>query len=117
MHDYSKVIGEVDEPVIVANENGVVVYINQLFSTTFIWDSSTLIGEPISTIIPFNLRDAHNMGFSRYKMSGKSTILDMALDLEILTGDGKVLLARHLIQARMVDGKKLFVASIVPREL
>lgn len=104
-----------DTPIIIANDIGIIVHVNESFEETFLWTLTDLVDQPISIIIPKNLRDAHNMGFSRFKMSGISTILETSLDLEILTGDGRVILAEHFIEFEERDGEALFVASIVPR--
>jgi PAS domain S-box-containing protein len=102
-------------PVIVANDLGMIVRVNKMFEDTFNWKESVLVGKPISNIIPDNLKDAHNMAFSRFRMSGNSTLLETPLDLEILKGDGEVVTTKHYIAATQEHGEKVFVASIVFR--
>lgn len=103
-------------PVIIANELGIITYVNALFEQTFSWQSAELLGQPIGTIIPVNLRDAHNMGFSRYRISGESKILHTPLDLEILTGTGDVKTAHHYIISKRENATTLFAAKIVLRD-
>lgn len=99
-------------PVIVANKVGIILRVNKKFEETFDWQNSALAGQPISIIIPDNLKDAHNMGFSRFKMSGDSTLLETPLDLEIVKGSGEVVIAEHFIVSTKERGEKVFVASI-----
>ena len=115
MDEWQSLINDTNAPVIVANDIGIIVRVNSLFEQTFFWKSSELVGEPISIIIPNNLRDAHNMGFSRYGISGESTLLNMPLDLEILTGNGDVKIAQHFITTHREKGVAMFAAKIVLR--
>lgn len=112
MSTYDDYINEKEIPVIVADENGVITHINQIFSETFLWLYDDVVGMPLMNVIPPNLQDAHNMGFSRYKISNKATILDISLDLEILKADGTSTLAQHFISAIEKEGKQYFAAKI-----
>ena len=47
-------------------------------------------------------------------MTGSGTLLDQALDLKILTGDGKEILAEHTISAEEIDGEWVLGARIRP---
>lgn len=100
-------------PIIIADNLGIIIHINSLFEQTYSWKSSELLGEPISTIIPANLRDAHNMGFSRYRICGESKILETPLDLEILTGKGETKTAQHFIISKKEKDTSLFAARII----
>jgi len=115
MDEWQSFINDTKVPVIVANDVGIIVRVNSLFEQAFSWTSSELLGQPISTVIPINLRDAHNMGFSRYGISGESTLLNMPLDLEILTGSGEVKIAQHFITTLRQKGVAMFAAKIVLR--
>jgi PAS domain S-box-containing protein len=115
MDEWQKFINDNNVPVIVVNDVGIIVRVNSLFEKTFSWTSSELLGQPISTIIPINFEDAHNMGFSRYGRSGESTILNMPLDLEMLTGTGDVIVAQHFITTHRENGVNMFAAQIVLR--
>ncbi len=103
-------------PVIVTDDSGNIIRVNSLFEQAFTWDGADLKGQPVSSIIPPNLRDAHNMGFSRYLLSKKATLLNMPLDLEILKGSGEVVLARHYIVAVEDGDDVLFAARIETRQ-
>lgn len=115
MNEWDKFINDETVPVVVANDTGSIVRVNALFEKTFSWKAPDLIGQPISNIIPQNLRDAHNMGFSRYRLSGTSKLLNTPLDLEILTGAGEVEMAQHYITSHQENGSHMFAARITPQ--
>ena len=105
---------ETEIPVIIVDHEGTVVHINQMFEKTWGWQKDQLVGESLTTIIPENLRDAHHMGFSRFSLTGKPTILHQALELLIRQADGKEAAAEHFIIAEKINGNWVFGATIKP---
>ena len=103
-------------PVIIVDQHGIVVYINQIFEKTWGWQKDLLIGKTLTTIIPDNLKDAHHMGFSRFLLTGQPTILNQAAELPILQADGKETTAEHFIIAEKINGNWVFGALIKPLE-
>jgi len=101
-------------PVIIVDHDGTVVHINQIFEKTWGWQKEQLVGKSLTSIIPDNLRDAHNMGFSRFAVTGNPTILNQALELVILKADGKETPAEHYIIAEKINGSWVFGATIKP---
>lgn len=105
-----------DLPVIRADQDGIITFINQEFEQAFGWAAGDIVGKTLTVIIPPHLRDAHNLGFSRFLTTGKPTLLNHPLSLQILTRDGRVLEAEHFITAENKDGQWVFAATIVPKE-
>ena len=105
---------ETEIPVIIVDHEGTVVHINQMFEKTWGWQKDQLFGESLTTIIPENLRDAHHMGFSRFSLTGKPTILHQALELLIRQADGKEAAAEHFIIAEKIKDNWVFGATIKP---
>ena len=105
---------ETNIPVIIVDHNGTVVYINQIFEKKFGWQKDLLIGKTLTTLIPVHLKDAHHMGFSRFLLTAKPTILNQPLNLKILKMDGKEVDAEHIITAEKVNGSWVFGAKITP---
>jgi len=101
-------------PVIIVDHEGTVVHINQMFEKIWGWQRDALIGQALTTVIPGNLKDAHHMGFSRFLLTGKPTILNQALELLILKADGKEAAAEHFIIAEKINGNWVFGATIKP---
>ncbi|MFQ5381026.1 MAG: PAS domain S-box protein [Dehalococcoidia bacterium] len=106
---------ESERPVVVVDEGGLVVRVNEPFETAFGWRSEELIGRPLATIIPERVRDAHNLGFSRFLATSSPTILKQRLDLNVMNRAGEVLNAEHFIVAKRENEHWLFAATIVPR--
>jgi len=107
---------ETDIPVIIVEDDGIIVHINQVFEKTWGWQKEVLIGQALTKIVPDNLKDAHNMGFSRFLLNEKPTILNQALTLVIALADGKEAAAEHFIIAEKINDKWVFGAKITPLE-
>jgi PAS domain S-box-containing protein len=114
MTGMDQLMSESEIPVVIADHRGIITYINESFGKAFLWKAEDLIGKALEILIPENLRDAHQMGFSRFYVTGSGTLLDQALKLKILTGDGKEILAEHTISAEQIDGEWVLGAKIRP---
>ncbi len=90
---------DVNQPIVIANDNGIITYVNALFEKSYGWTSADLVKQSLLTIIPPALHDAHNLGFSRFVTTGEATLLGKTLNLQIMTKQGDILNAAHLIQA------------------
>ncbi len=115
MATYEEFMNEEEEPVIFVHTDGTIININIPFAQTYHWSPDDLIGQPLIKIIPSGFQGAHNMGFSRFVLTGKSNLLGTPIDLEIELGNGKSVLAQHLIVSLENDGKQILAAKITPR--
>lgn len=104
-----------DAPVVVVDENSMIVRVNEAFSRRFGWSAAEAQGQSLSIIIPPALRDAHNLGFARFLSSGKSTILGRPLDLSTIDRAGSVFPAEHYVVGTKSDGVWRFAATIRPK--
>ena len=107
---------ETSVPVIIADRDGSITYVNARFEAIFGWKSEEIVGQPLTTIIPKNLHDAHHLGFSRFLMTGKPTLLNQPLKLKAVAKDGRELDSEHIIVAEQEDGQWVFGATIRPLE-
>ena len=106
-------IKNLSEPsVVVANQEGIIIYTNEYFSKVFLWSKQEILGLPLTVIIPDKLHTAHNMGFSKYIATEKSNILTKPLDLPAVTKDGKEFSAKHQIFAFKENDEFIFAATI-----
>lgn len=101
-----------DIPVVIADHQGFIKYVNHKFEETFAWTSADLVGRLVSVIIPPQFRDAHHLGFSRFLTTGAPTLLNQPLDLEIILGNGEKRTARHFIIAEPVDDNWVLGAQV-----
>lgn len=114
MTEIDQLMSESEVPDVISDQRGIITHVNESFGKIFHWKTEDLIGKALTVLIPPNLRDAHQMGFSRFYVTGTGTLLNRALDLKILTGDGKEILAEHTISAEKIDGEWVLGARIRP---
>ena len=101
-------------PVVIADDEDFIVHVNAPLEALFGWRREELVGQPLTTLIPSTLRDAHNLGFSRFLLTGKATLLDRPITLRAVTKDGAELEAEHVIFAEQREGRWMFGATIRP---
>ncbi len=103
-------------PSILADEQGLITYVNQNFQDVFGWRFDEIVGKSLTIIIPPNLHDAHHLGFSRFITTAKPTLLNQPLKLKAVRKDGKIFEAEHVILAEQYENKWIFGATIRPLE-
>ena len=114
MNKISDLKQEVNLPVVIANEQGVITSVNKSFEDLFGWHRDEMLGKPLTIIIPKSLHDAHHLGFSRFLTTGNPTLLNKPLKLKAVTKDGKEFNAEHYIVAEKENDKWVFGATIRP---
>ena len=105
---------ESEVPVVLADDQGLVTYVNARFESAFGWRSRDIVGAPLTTLIPKALRDAHNLGLSRFLLTGKPVLLNRPIALKTVTRDGRELDAEHYIIAEQREGRWVLGATIRP---
>lgn len=114
MRTIDEITRETSLPVVIANQFGFVTYINSAFELAFGWSSQDILGQPLALVIPMLYHDAHNLGFSRFAMTERPTVLNHPLQLMAITKDGREVLSEHFITAEHQDGQWLFGAILRP---
>lgn len=105
---------QTDKAVVCADHDGRITDVNAAFTRLFGWSREEVLGKPLTVIIPKNLRDAHQLGFSRFLTTNAPTLLNQPLSLKALAKNGSVFDAEHLIVAERLEGRWFFAASICP---
>lgn len=100
----SEIISEKDHPSIGINDQGHITFVNEIFTREYGWEKDELLNQPITAIIPHHLREAHQIGFSRFLTTETPRLLGKPLPLEVLLKDGRVKSAEHFILAEKEDG-------------
>ncbi|AKG24501.1 PAS domain S-box protein [Calothrix sp. 336/3] len=103
-------------PVVIADDQGIVIDINHHFETVFGWNHDEIVGQMLSVILPPFFRDAHHLGFSRFTATGNATILNHPLILKAITKDNREIESEHFIIAEKSEGKWIFAATLRPLE-
>jgi PAS domain S-box-containing protein len=106
--------GEVEAPAIIVDHQGYITFVNRSFEAAFGWQSANIVGEPVATIIPPAMHDAHNLGFSRFVTTGEANILNQPLKLTAINRAGEVFEAEHFIVAEQQNDEWVIGATIRP---
>lgn len=112
MKTIDEILSDDTASAVVSDDQGFITEVNGRFKEDFGWTRTEIVGQPVTTIIPGSLRDAHNLGFARFLATGKPTLLGEVLRLDAELKDGTVVSAEHLIVAERRDGRWCFAASI-----
>lgn len=104
------------DPTVLADRSGVITYVNQRFMECYGW-SAKIVGTSLTRIIPAHFHDSHNMGFSRFLVTGRSRIANHPMEAPVRRGDGRLALAEHLIVVEKIQGEWVIGASLKPRDL
>lgn len=100
-------------PVVLADRNGIITYVNQCFFNCYGW-TDDLIGSSLTRIIPSHFQDSHNMGFSRFLVTGRSRIAAHPMKAPVQRGDGGLTMSEHLIVVEKSRDKWIIGARLTP---
>lgn len=114
MATFSEIRERSDVPVVVANHEGFITYINSEFTKIFGWKPEALLGQPLTKILPQSFSDAHNLAFSRFQMTEIAGVLNHPLELITVTEKAEEIMTEHYIAAEKIDGEWLFAAMLRP---
>jgi PAS domain S-box-containing protein len=111
--DWSEILEILPEGIVVADENGTVIYANQRLENLLGWAPAKLAGRPVTTLIPERLRAAHERGFDLV-VSGKSKpSVGRTLRVTALTAAGAEIPIELAVAFTETNGGQLrLVASI-----
>lgn len=112
---YADILKEQAVPAVAIDQNSLFTMANKAFEEAYGWSERELLGKSVTEIIPPFLRDAHQIGFSRFMTTEHATLLGQQLPLGILYKDGTVRDAEHLIVGEKKDGRWRFAATIIPK--
>lgn len=112
----AEIMNEKHRPIVAIDEEGIITAINHAFEQEYGWCSKDLVGKVITMIMPSQMRDAHNFGFSRFLVAEAPRILGKPLQLPVYCKDGTVVDAEHFIIGEKVNGKWRFAATITRNE-
>lgn len=101
-------------PVLVSNDQGVIIFVNEGFENVFGWQASEIVGQMFDVVIPTSFHDVHHLAFSRFLLTEQSTILNHPLQLKAVTKEGREMDAEHFITAEQHQGQWMFAAILRP---
>jgi len=99
------------DPIIVIDEQGLIVEFNPAAESTFGHHRDDVIGKPMKDlVIPPSLREAHEKGMAHYLATGESPIMDKRIQVTAMRASGDEFPAELAVTAVDIDGKQLFTA-------
>ncbi|MGB5239463.1 MAG: PAS domain S-box protein [Prochlorococcaceae cyanobacterium] len=101
-------------PFVAADQEGLIVEINDLFESVYGWSLADLRGQSLSMILPDSFKDAHHLGFSRFRIVGESQILNHPLELMTICKDQREINSEHFIVAERRGDSWVFAATLRP---
>lgn len=113
MLDYEQLTQIQDVPVVIADRQGIITYVNARFLRDYAW-SEDIVGKSLVTIIPVPFHDSHNLGHSRFLLTEQSRVMGHPLRAMVLTGDGQAVMSEHTIVAHKTGDDWVFGATLRP---
>lgn len=104
-------------PLVIANQEGIITEVNSAFEQLTNWKQAEIKGQMISIILPVYFRDAHHLGFSRFRSTEVAQVLNHPLELKVITKDNQEILSEHYIIAEKINGQWFFGATLRPIEI
>jgi PAS domain S-box-containing protein len=117
MAEHTPTIGSLqngDAPFVLASHKGVVLALNPAFQQVYGWSEAELVGTPLGRILPEAFLMSHELGFSRFRASGTSSVLGHPLRLSTRCADGSEIVSDHFILAEQREDGWVFGASLTP---
>ena len=111
--DHQTVIEDLMDAVVVADADGLILWINPAAERLLGWSRNDLVGLPLTTIQPERMRGPHLSGFHRYQRTHEPRLIGSAIRVPALRRDGTELdIELTLTSQRSPDGDELFVGRL-----
>lgn len=101
-------------PVIAIDKNAMITRVNGKFQSEFGWSEKELVGQPVTVIMPPYLRDAHQIGFSRFITTEQPRVQGKPIQAEVQYKDGRIGTAELYILSEKVNNEWRFAATVIP---
>ena len=110
---HAAVVASALDPVIVVDEEGVVVALNGAAVATFGYREEEAIGRPIGAlIVPDHLKAAHENGLARYRATREPHVLGRRVEMEAVRKDGRVIPVELAITEVTLPDRRFFTAHL-----
>ncbi len=109
---FDEIAEQTEHPSVEVDENGFITGVRNGFQEMLGWQDS-LIGRPLSAIIPAHMHDAHHMGFSRFVATGQPHLLESDVRLPTSKASSEVVeLVHHIAAKRFENGEWRFISMV-----
>ena len=113
--DHRAVLDELHVPVVLADDQNHIAYVNAATETLLGWPTGGLVGQRLTALIPERLHEAHIAGYTRYQVTRQPRLLGRPVRVPALRHDGSEVDVEMVID-RLPDagGRQMFVALLHP---
>jgi PAS domain S-box-containing protein len=109
---YRTVVETASDAVITADESGLILFTNPATKRIFGYDSTELIGRPLTTLIPEFMRRLHEAGFNRHLATGQRHINWQGTELIGMRKNGEEFPLEISIGEQIRNGHRVFIGFI-----
>jgi PAS domain S-box-containing protein len=109
---YRIVVETASDAVITADERGLILFTNPATKRIFGYDSTELMGRPLTTLMPEFVRKLHEAGFKRYLATGQRHINWQGTELIGLRKNGEEFPLEISFGEQIRNGHRVFTGSV-----
>jgi PAS domain S-box-containing protein len=109
---YRVLVETANDAVLSIDETGAIVFVNPATTRTFGYDSTELIGKPLTLLMPEFLRKLHETGLKRYLATGPRQINWQGAQLKGLRKSGQEFPVEMSLGELTQNGKRIFTGFI-----
>jgi PAS domain S-box-containing protein len=109
---YRVLVETANDAVLSADETGAILFANSATSRIFGYDSTELIGKPLTMLMPEFIRKVHELGFRRYLETGVRHVNWQGAELIGLHKNGKEFPVEISIGELAQSGRRMFIGFI-----
>lgn len=110
--DFRAVAENARDAIVIADEDGHLLYMNGAAEELFGFTRDELAGESLTRLMPERFRAAHVAGLSRYLATGQATVLGRTVELAGQRRDGSEFPLELTLSTWEIDGVRSFSAII-----
>lgn len=85
---FRSVVQSTSDAVVISEGTGRIVFWNSSAERMFLYEEDEVLGQPLTMIMPFRYREAHQLGLERVTLNGESSMLGHPIELFGLRKDG-----------------------------
>lgn len=78
---FRSLVESANDAIVVADQHGYIASWNSAASRLFGHDAQEVIGKPLTILMPFRYREAHEMGMDRMRTTGQTKVIGHAVEL------------------------------------
>ena len=113
--DHRRVLDRLHAPVVVADDQNHIAYVNTATETLLGWSSGTLTNQRLTAIIPERLHEAHLSAYTRYQVTRQPRLLGKPVRVPARRRDGSEVEVELTLDAfSPAGGRQMFVGLLRP---